>query len=253
MTHEIPGNAARSTGVTVVLPCLDEAAALPGVLAAVPEGWTALVVDNGSRDGSPEIARRLGALVVHEPVRGYGAAVHAGIEAAPGEVVAVVDCDGSLDPAELAGPVATVLEGRADLVCGRRRLVENRAWPWHARAGNAVLALAIRLSTGVAVHDIAPVRVGRRDALLGLGLTDRRCGYPLETVLAAAQQGWRVVEVDVTYRRRTAGGRSKISGTVRGTLRVASDFGTVLLHRYAGPGSRAWRAGRRRQGRVADR
>lgn len=97
----------------------------------------------------------------------------------------VVDCDGSLDPAELVGPVAMVLEGRADLVCGRRRLVQTRAWPRHARAGgNAVLALLIRLSTGVAVHDIAPVRVARREALLGLGLADRRFGYPLETVLA---------------------------------------------------------------------
>ena len=248
----IPGNAAQTMGVTVVLPCLDEAAALPGVLAAVPAGWTALVVDNGSRDGSAEVARRLGAQVVHESVRGYGAAVHAGIEAATGEVVVVVDCDGSLDPAELVGPVGTVLQGRADLVCGRRRLVQSRAWPWHARAGNAVLALAIRLSTGVAVHDIAPVRVARREALLGLGLTDRRFGYPLETVLAAAQQGWRVVEVDVTYRRRTPGGRSKISGTIGGTLRVAADFSTVLRQRYAVPGSRAWRAARR-QRRVRSR
>lgn len=229
-----------------MLPCLDEAAALPGVLAAVPSGWHALVVDNGSSDGSVEVARRLGAEVVHEAVRGYGAAVHAGIEAARGDIVVVVDCDGSLDPAELVGPVAMVLEGRADLVCGRRRLVQTRAWPWHARAGNAVLALLIRLSTGVAVHDIAPVRVARREALLGLGLADRRFGYPLETVLAAAQQGWRVVEVDVTYRRRTPGGRSKISGTVGGTLRVAADFGTVLRRRYAGPGAWGRRAARRR-------
>jgi len=159
----------------------------------------------------------------------------------------VVDCDGSLDPAELVGPVAMVLEGRADLVCGRRRLVQTRAWPRHARAGgNAVLALLIRLSTGVAVHDIAPVRVARRGALLGLGLADRRFGYPLETVLAAARQGWRVVEVDVTYRRQTPGGRSKISGTVGGTLRVTADFGTVLRQRYAGPGAWGRRAGRRR-------
>lgn len=216
--------------VTVVLPCLDEVAALPGVLAAVPTGWTALVVDNGSTDGSPELAQRLGARVLHEPARGYGAAVHTGIEAASTEVVAVIDCDGSLDPAELVGPVETVLAGQADLVCGRRRLVQSRAWPWHARAGNAVLAGLIRVSTGVAVHDIAPVRVARRADLLGLGLTDRRFGYPLETLLVAAHQGLRVVEVDVTYRRRT-GGRSKVSGTVRGTLRVLHDFTTVLRRR----------------------
>ena len=239
--------------MTVVLPCLDEAAALPGVLAAVPEGWDVLVVDNGSRDGSPEVARRLGARVLHEPVRGYGAAVHAGLEAARGDVVAVIDCDGSLDPAELAGPVASVLQGRADLVCGRRRLVESRAWPWHAPAGNAVLALLIRVSTGIAVHDIAPVRVARREALLGLDLTDRRSGYPLETLLAAAQRGWRVLEVDVTYRRRTPGGRSKISGTVGGTLCVAADFGTVLRRRYVVPRGRVRRATRRSRASVNDR
>lgn len=223
--------------VTVVLPCLDEASALPGVLAAVPEGWAVVVVDNGSRDGSPELAARLGARVVHEPRRGYGAPVHTGIEAAATAVVAVLDCDGSLDPRELVGPVATVLAGEADLVVGRRRVVETRSWPWHARAGNAVLAGLIRASTGVAVHDIAPVRVARRDDLLGLGIVDRRFGYPLETVLAAAQAGWRVVEVDVSYRRRTAGGKSKVSGSVRGTLRVLADF-TAVLRRRGGAGRR---------------
>lgn len=218
--------------VTVVLPCLDEIAALPSVLAAIPTGWQVLVVDNGSTDGSPELARRLGARVVHERARGYGAAVHTGIEAAATDLVAVIDCDGSLDPAELVGPVATVTAGLADLVCGCRRVVEPRAWPWHARIGNAVLAALIRASTGVAVHDIAPVRVARRTDLLALGLTDRRFGYPLETVLVAAQRGLRVQEVDVTYRRRALGGRSKISGTVRGTLRVLRDFSTVLRRRW---------------------
>lgn len=217
--------------VTVVLPCLDESAALPGVLAAVPAGWQALVVDNGSTDGSAELAARLGARVVHEPRRGYGAPVHTGIEAATTEVVAVLDCDGSLDPAELVRPVALVTSGAADLVVGRRRVVQSRSWPWHARAGNAVLAGLIRRSTGVAVHDIAPVRVGRRRDLLALQITDRRFGYPLETVLAAAQAGWRVVEVDVSYRRRTPGGRSKVSGSVRGTLRVLHDFTAVLRRR----------------------
>ncbi len=221
--------------VTVVLPCLDEASALPGVLAAVPAGWSVVVVDNGSRDGSPQLAASLGARVVHEARRGYGAPVHTGIEAATTSIVAVLDCDGSLDPAELVGPVALVEGGEADLVVGRRRVVQSRSWPWHARAGNAVLAGLIRTSTGVAVHDIAPVRVARRDALLDLGIEDRRFGYPLETVLAAAQAGWRVVEVDVSYRRRTLGGRSKVSGSVRGTLRVLHDF-TAVLRRRRGHG-----------------
>jgi hypothetical protein len=162
--------------------------------------------------------------------------VHTGIEAATTEVVAVLDCDGSLDPAELVGPVGMIVRGEADLVVGRRRLVQSRSWPWHARAGNVVLAALIRASTGVTVHDIAPVRVGRRRDLLDLGIEDRRFGYPLETVLAAAQAGWRVVEVDVTYRRRTSGGRSKVSGSVRGTLRVLHDFASVLRRRRKGAG-----------------
>ncbi|MGI8767907.1 MAG: glycosyltransferase family 2 protein [Propionibacteriaceae bacterium] len=224
--------------VTVVLPCLDEAAALPGVLAAVPAGWLALVVDNGSTDGSVQLACRLGAQVVTAAPRGYGAAVHAGIEAAGTELVAVIDCDGSLDPAELTELAAVVSGGTADLVCGRRRPVERGTWPWHARAGNAALAWLIRRSTGTLVHDIAPVRVARRADLLGLGLVDRRCGYPLETLLRASRSGWRIVEVEVSYRRRT-GGRSKVSGTIRGTLRVLVDFTAVLRanRRAVGNGS----------------
>lgn len=236
MDRKTPGlpspSPTSSSSVTVVLPCLDEAAALPGVIAAVPAAWEILVVDNGSRDGSPEIAARLGARVVHEPARGYGAAVHRGIEEARTELVAVIDCDGSMDPNELLGPVATVAAGAADMVCGRRRPVESGTWPGHARAGNAVLTVLIRLATGVRLHDIAPVRVARRDALLGLGLADRRFGYPLETILVAAQQGWRIDEVDISYRRRALGGRSKVSGTIGGTIRVARDFGTVLGRRW---------------------
>jgi glycosyltransferase involved in cell wall biosynthesis len=107
--------------VDVVLPCLDEAAALPWVLARIPDGWRALVVDNGSTDGSPDIARSLGATVVTEPRRGFGAACHAGLLASDAEVVCFCDCDASLDPALLATFVEDVAEGRADLVLGRRR------------------------------------------------------------------------------------------------------------------------------------
>lgn len=230
----VAGDAATDA-VTVVMPCLNEAAALPGVLGAIPTGWSALVVDNGSTDDSAEIAARWGAQVVTESRPGYGAAVHAGIEAAQTPIVAVIDGDGSLDPAELVDFVALIRAGRADLVCGRRRPIERRVWPWHARFGNLLLARLIRHSTGVAVHDIAPVRVARREALLSLGIQDRRCGYPLETVLTAAQHGWRVVEIDVSYRRRAAGTYSKISGTVRGTVRVAIDFAAVLRRCGARP------------------
>ncbi|OLT20764.1 glycosyltransferase [Pseudonocardia sp. CNS-139] len=210
--------------VEVVLPCLDEAAALPGVLAALPPGFRPLVVDNGSTDGTAEVAAALGATVVPEPRRGYGAAVHAGLLAATADVVAVLDADGSVDPAVLE-PMAARLCG-TDLVAGRRIPTGRRAWPWHAQAGNAAVAALLR-RRGVPVHDIAPVRVARRTDLLELGVTDRAFGYPLELLLRAGAAGWRIAEVDVAYRPR-AGGRSKVSGSVRGTLRAARDMAAVL-------------------------
>jgi glycosyltransferase involved in cell wall biosynthesis len=210
--------------VDVILPCLDEAEALPGVLRALPPGFHALVVDNGSRDGTPEIAAAFGARVVHEARRGYGAAVHAGLEAATTEIVAFIDADGSLDPAGLPAMVA-LLDG-SDLVAGRRRPEGRGAWPWHARAGNAAISALLR-RRDVAVHDIAPVRVARRAALLDLGITDRAFGYPLELLIRAGAAGWRITEVDVAYRPRT-GGRSKVSGSVRGTVRAARDMAGVL-------------------------
>lgn len=212
--------------VEVILPCLDEADALPGVLAALPAGYRPLVVDNGSRDGTPEVAAAHGARVVSEPRRGYGAAVHAGLEAATAEWVCVLDADGSLDPAELPRLLEPVCAGHADLAVGRRRSVGRGTWPWHARAGNALLAALLR-RRGVPVHDIGPVRAARRSALLDLGVTDRGFGYPLELLLRAGAAGWRVHEVPVAYRPR-AGGRSKVSGSVVGTLRAVRDMAAAL-------------------------
>jgi glycosyltransferase involved in cell wall biosynthesis len=212
--------------VDVVLPCLDEAAALPGVLAALPPGYRAIVVDNGSTDGSPDVAAAHGARVVHEARRGYGAAVHAGLEAAAADVVCFLDADGSLDPAQLPALVAPVAAGDADLAVGRR-VPSRGAWPWHARAGNAVLATLLR-RRGVPVHDIAAARAAHRQALLDLGVTDRAFGYPLELLLRAGAAGWRIAELPVAYRPRAAGTRSKVSGSVRGTLRAARDMAAVL-------------------------
>jgi glycosyltransferase involved in cell wall biosynthesis len=213
--------------VDVVLPCLDEAAALPGVLSTLPAGYRAIVVDNGSRDGSPRIAASLGATVIHEPRRGYGAAVHTGIERAGAQLVCVLDCDGSVSGGELPALVEPVRAGRAELAVGRRVPVGRGAWPLHARAGNAVLAALLR-RRGVPVRDLGPVRVARREELLALGVTDRAFGYPLELLLRAAAAGWRITELDVRYRPRAAGTRSKVTGTVRGTLRAARDMAAVL-------------------------
>ena len=208
--------------VTVVLPCLNEAASLPGVLAAIPEGYLPLVVDNNSTDDTDEVARRCGARVVVEARPGYGAAVHAGIVAASTQLVAVLDGDGSLDPGELPGLVAELDRG-ADMAVGRRRAAPGVVWPWHARLGSAAVCWRLRTRHRLAVHDIAPMRVARRDAVLALGVTDRRSGYPLELLVRAAAANWRVVERDVTYGRRT-GGKSKVSGSVRGSFIAAVDF-----------------------------
>jgi glycosyltransferase involved in cell wall biosynthesis len=219
--------------VDVVLPCLDEAAALPGVLAALPAGYRAIVVDNGSTDGSAEVARAHGAVVVTEPRRGFGAAVHAGVLAAEADLVAILDADGSLDPGDLPRLAAPVLAGDADLVLGRRRPIPRSAWPLHARLANRGLAIAIRRASGVAVHDLGPMRVARRADLLALDLRDRRSGYPLEMLLRAARAGLRIRELDVPYRPRV--GRSKVTGTVRGTLTAVADMRRILKEHDADP------------------
>jgi glycosyltransferase involved in cell wall biosynthesis len=214
-----------TAGADVVLPCLNEAESLPGVLARLPVGYRAIVVDNGSTDDTVAVATAAGVTVVHEPRRGYGAAVHAGLLAATADYVCVLDADGSLPPEVLPTLVAEVAAGRADLAVGRRRPVRG-AMPWHAQLGNALIAGLLR-RRGVPVHDIAPVRAVRRDALLALGVQDRAFGYPLELLLRAGSAGWRLHEIDVEYRPRT-GGRSKVSGSVRGTARAVRDMSAVL-------------------------
>jgi glycosyltransferase involved in cell wall biosynthesis len=209
----------------VVLPVLDEAAALPGVLARIPAGYRALVVDNGSTDGSAGVARRLGADVISEPRRGFGAACFAGLAAASDDVVCFMDCDGSLDPAELPAVAVPVMEGRADLVLGTRR-ADRGAWPLHARLGNRLVAMEVHRRTGVALADLGPMRAARRETLLALGIADRRFGWPLEMVLRAGRAGWRITEVPVGYHPRL--GRSKVTGTVQGTLRTVRDMSRVL-------------------------
>lgn len=181
-----------------------------------------MVVDNNSTDGTAEVARRHGAAVVAETTPGYGAAVHAGVVAATTPIVAVLDGDGSLDPRELPGLVADV-EAGADMAIGRRRPTPGLKWPWHARLGTAAVCWRLRQRHGLQVHDIAPMRVARRDALLALGVADRRSGYPLELLVRAAQAGWSVTERDVDYGPRT-GGTSKVSGSVRGSAIAAWDF-----------------------------
>lgn len=212
----------------VVLPALNEAAALPPLLRAFPDGYRAIVVDNGSTDGTPDVARAHHATVVTEPRPGYGAAVHTGVENATSDIVVVMDADGSLDPGALPALVKVVADGDADLVMGRRRPTSAAAWPWHARWGNRVLAFQLNRKLGTTLSDIGPVRVFRRESYLALGIEDRRFGYPFETVVRAANAGWRIREVDVDYRPRAEGTTSKVSGSARGTYRAVRDFYRVL-------------------------
>lgn len=212
----------------MVIPCRDEGPALPTVLADVPEGWHVIVVDNGSTDDTAAVARSLGATVVPEPRPGYGAAVHAGVLAATADHVAVMDGDASMRLRDLVPMLDLVRAGTVTMAVGRRRPVSRGVWPWHARAGTLALATMIRRRSGFGIHDLAPMRVCRREDLIALGVEDRRFGYPLELMLRAAAAGWTVREIDVDYDRRAAGTRSKVSGSVRGTARVIHDFAGVL-------------------------
>jgi glycosyltransferase involved in cell wall biosynthesis len=191
----------------------------------MPGGFTPLVVDNGSTDGSAMLAARLGARVFSESRRGFGAACFAGLLAAEATVVCFMDGDGSLDPRELPRVASPVIEQQADLALGARTVTGAGVWPLHARLANRALALEVRRRTGLRLCDIGPMRAARREPLIALGLVDRRYGWPLEMILRAAHAAWRVHEVTVSYGPRI-GGRSKVSGSLIGTARTARDMAT---------------------------
>jgi glycosyltransferase involved in cell wall biosynthesis len=219
--------------VDLVIPALDEELSLARVLADLPrpggEVYTGVgaatlraivVVDNGSRDRTAEVAREGGALVVTEPRRGYGAACLAALAAirpAPPDVVAFVDADHSDDPRELPRVLAPLVEGRADLVVGSRTLgaLEPGAFSPAQAFGNALAPALLGLLWGARVSDLGPFRAIRWDALERLHMRDRDYGWTVEMQARAFAAGLRVLEVPVSYRRRRLG-RSKISGTVRG-------------------------------------
>lgn len=209
----------------VVLPALNEAAAIDWVLRRMPPGFDPIVVDNGSTDDTAAIAAAHGARVVHEPVRGFGSACFAGLKASTSDIVCFMDCDASLDPVHLPVVAGYVARGDADLAMGAR-IAQRGAWPIHARLANRVLAFEIRRRTGLAVRDIGPMRAARREQLLGLALQDRRSGWPLEMVLRASSAGWAIRDVPIEYVQRA--GRSKVTGTIRGTVRAVGDMGRIL-------------------------
>ncbi len=210
--------------IDVILPVLDEAGALPWVLERMPQGYRPLVIDNGSMDGSGRLAARLGAEVIDEPRPGFGSACYAGLVAARSGVVAFMDCDASLDPRDLPAVTVPVVTGSVDLVLGAR-VAEPGAWPLHARVANALIAARMRRRTSAPLSDLGPMRAARREDLLELGIRDRRFGWPLEMVVRAAAAGWRIAETNVSYRPRI--GRSKVTGTLRGTALAVLDMARV--------------------------
>jgi glycosyltransferase involved in cell wall biosynthesis len=212
--------------VEVILPCLNEIEALPWVLARIPDGMSALVVDNGSTDGSAEFAAAAGARVVHAEQRGYGAACDAGLRAAVAPIVVVMDADASLDPHQLPRVVDPIRAGETDLMLGRRDPIGWSAFPWQLRVANRALAARIRRRTGVRITDLGAMRAARREGLLSLEILDRRSGYPAETVVRAADAGWRINEIGVDYRPRR--GRSKVTGTPLGVWHAVRDMSVAI-------------------------
>jgi glycosyltransferase involved in cell wall biosynthesis len=193
-------------------------------------------VDNGSTDRTAECAQRAGAQVVREPRPGYGYACAAGVRAAQeygARILVFLDADGSFDPAQLPDLLAPIQADRADLVLGSRSAggMEPGAMPLHARFGNWLVARLMRLLYGLRVTDLGPYRAVRADLVARLGMREMTYGWPTEMMVKAARQGARVLEVPVRYRARR-GGRSKVSGTVRGTLLATYAILFVTL-RYA--------------------
>ena len=212
------------TRVSVIIPTRNEASAIGRVLADLPRDLVTevLVVDSNSTDGTPEIAAKMGARVVSEPRRGYGRACLTGLAIADApDVVVFLDGDYSDRPAELLLLLAPIVEGQADITLGSR-LGEHRipgALPWHAVFGNRLAASLINILYGLKINDLGPFRAARADVLRELALEEATYGWAVEVILKGALQGFRIVEVPVSYYPRI--GKSKISGTGRGTLGAA--------------------------------
>ena len=220
--------------MSVIIPTHNEAQAIGRVLADLPSDSVTqvIVVDSNSTDGTPDLARSLGAEVIHEPRRGYGRACLTGLANAKNpDVVVFLDGDYSDRPSELPILLAPIIEGRADITLGSR-LQDRRsaaALPWHQVLGNRLAASLIRLLYGLQISDLGPFRAARAEVLRALALEQTTYGWAVEMILKGALAGFRVVEVPVSYHPRI--GKSKISGTLKGTI-GAGWFILSLIVRY---------------------
>ncbi len=207
--------------VSVIIPTRNEAQAIGRVIGDLPADLVTevIVVDNNSTDGTPEIAARMGARVISEARRGYGRACLTGVASASApDVVVFLDGDYSDRPAELPLLLAPIAEGRADITIGSRLAGPRtaRALPWHAVFGNRLAASLITNLYGLKISDLGPFRAARADTLRAVELEETTYGWAVELILKGATQGFRIVEVPVSYHPRI--GKSKISGTLRGTV-----------------------------------
>lgn len=221
--------------VSVVIPTHNEAQSISRVLADLPANMVTevLVVDSNSTDGTPEMAAKMGARVLQEPRRGYGRACLSGLAAANSpDVVVFLDGDYSDRPAELPLLLSPIVDGRADITLGSRLGKQSRrgAMPWHAAFGNHLAAFLIRHLYGMKISDLGPFRAGRADVLRQLGLEETTYGWAVEIILKGALAGFRIVEVPVSYYPRI--GKSKISGTLHGTVGAAW-FILSMIVRYS--------------------
>jgi glycosyltransferase involved in cell wall biosynthesis len=227
--------------VSLVIPALNEEASLPHVLDAIDKDLLLeiILVDGGSHDRTAEIAEAHGARVIQETQPGYGRACAAGVSHARGEIIVFMDADGADDPHQIPDLLEPITQSGADLVLGSRLAgnISPGAMPWHQEFGNWLSAGLIRILYGLPITDLSPFRAVLRSKLISLNMQEMTYGWPTEMIARAARGGWSIVEVPVDYHPRL-GGKSKISGTLRGTL-LATYYilSTIIKYSFAGKGS----------------
>jgi glycosyltransferase involved in cell wall biosynthesis len=221
--------------VSLIIPALDEAECLGSLLAEVLRGLVdqLIVVDNGSTDNTSQVAREAGAVVIYEPRRGYGYACMAGSAIAEGDILVFMDGDGSFVPGEMPILLEPLAQNKADLVLGSRTKnhTHRGVMPFHQHFGNHLFTWLLKKRYGLAITDLGPYRAIRRELLLALDMQEYTHGWPLEMIIKTARNHRLIVEQPITYRPRLAG-RSKVSGTLRGTFLTAYRFSRVMF-RYA--------------------